>query len=293
MDTTRDVGDTESNGSEYQDKFGHLLKFPEEIAPVFEDLKDEQAERRKLDQVRVDKNIMFLDSINRALDINVHERIESDQILEKLNITRLDAMQRKLVNQIEIGFKELNDELDEARERLRVATEKLYQQEVDAEIQLAQMRDEITKQMDSCQEQLLFQSQARVETDLEVRATIPEPILTVWRALGDEKDVMEGCQGEARERLMPLEHSDLNDIERSVAQQRIRQEISELLAAIQEETRARIEEEKSQAARARVLTDAMAKGLKIVNRNYYHTPVSTPVPEPPEPAEGETPEPEA
>lgn len=45
---------------------------------------------------------------------------------------------------------------------------------------------------------------------------------------------------------MPLEHSDLNDIERSVAQQRIRQEISELLAAIQEETRARIEEEKSQ-----------------------------------------------
>ncbi len=56
-----------------------------------------------MDQVRIDKNIMYLDSINRALDIDVKERIESDQILEKLNITRLDAMQRKLVNQIEIG----------------------------------------------------------------------------------------------------------------------------------------------------------------------------------------------
>ena len=39
-------------------------------------------------------------------------------------------MQRKLVWQIEAGFKALQEELDEAKERLRVATEKLYQQEV-------------------------------------------------------------------------------------------------------------------------------------------------------------------
>jgi hypothetical protein len=30
------------------DKFGHLLRFPEEIAPVFADLTDEQRERRKV-----------------------------------------------------------------------------------------------------------------------------------------------------------------------------------------------------------------------------------------------------
>jgi hypothetical protein len=51
-------------------------------------------------------------------------------LIDKLNITRLDAMQRKLVRQIESGFQALQEELDEAKERLRIATEKLYQQEV-------------------------------------------------------------------------------------------------------------------------------------------------------------------
>ena len=37
----------------------------------------------------------------------------------------------------------------------------------------------------------------------------------------------------SRERLMPLEHSDLNDIESSVAQKQIRKELAELLAGIQ------------------------------------------------------------
>jgi len=280
-----DRADTESNGSGSPDKFAHLVRFPEEIAPVFGELTDEQKERRKLDQVRIDKNIMYLDRINIALDINVKERIESDQILEKLNISRLDAMQRKLVHQIEAGYKSLTEELEEARERLRVATEKLYQQEVDAEIQLAQMREEVTKQMDLCQEQLIYQSQVRVADDLAFRETIPEPILHMWRILQDEKDIMEGQQGEARERCLPLEHSHLNDIESSVAQKRIRQEITELIQAIQEETRERIETEKAQAAAARALTDAFARGIKVVNRNYYATPMSTPVPEPPEPVE--------
>ena len=45
----------------------------------------------------------------------------------------------------------------------------------------------------------------------------------VWRLLNDEKDVWEGQALENRERLLPLEHSDLNDIESSVAQKRIRQ----------------------------------------------------------------------
>jgi len=36
----------------------------------------------------------------------------------------------------------------QATERLRIATEKLYQQEVDAEIMLEQMKIDITAQMD-------------------------------------------------------------------------------------------------------------------------------------------------
>ena len=77
----------------------------------------------------------------------------------------------------------------------------------------------------------------------------------------------EGISLLARERLLPLEHSDLNDIESSVAQKKIRQEIQDLLEAINTEVTARIEEEKAQAAKARSLTDALSRGLKIVNRH--------------------------
>ena len=47
--------------------------------------------------------------------------------------------------------------MDEAKERLRIATEKLHQTEVDAEILLEQMRVDIQFQMDRRQEELLHQ----------------------------------------------------------------------------------------------------------------------------------------
>uniref|UniRef100_A0A6T8PNQ3 Uncharacterized protein n=1 Tax=Hemiselmis andersenii TaxID=464988 RepID=A0A6T8PNQ3_HEMAN len=276
---------SESGSNAPVDKFGHLLRFPEEIIPVYEELTIEQKERRRLDAQRVEKNIEYLDQINVALDVNIKGRIESDMLIDKLNITRLDAMQRKLVRQIETGFKNLQDELDEAKERLRIATEKLYQQEVDAEVALREMRSEITLEMDNVQESILHQSAARQTADEQARAAVPAPILEVWRILSDERDVMQEAQRENRERCLPLEHSDLNDIESSVAQQTIRQELGELMAAIQQETLDRIAEEKAQAARARALTDALQQGLKIVNRNYYATPMSTPQAMPSSPKE--------
>ena len=51
--------------------------------------------------------LIYIDRINVALDVDVKERIESDQLIEKLAISRLDNMQRKLVAQIEAGFKAL------------------------------------------------------------------------------------------------------------------------------------------------------------------------------------------
>ena len=83
-----------SMGSQKRDPFSHLLKFPEEMEPVYEELYEEQQERRQLDQVRITKNIMYLDRINDELDVNVKERIESDVLIDKLAISRLDAMQR-------------------------------------------------------------------------------------------------------------------------------------------------------------------------------------------------------
>jgi len=93
-------GSDSSLGSQKRDPFSHLLKFPEEMEPLYDNLADEQQERRQLDAVRIQKNIMYIDRINDALDIDVKERIESDQLIEKLAISRLDNMQRKLVAQV-------------------------------------------------------------------------------------------------------------------------------------------------------------------------------------------------
>ena len=136
----------------------------------------------------------------------------------------------------------------QAKERLRLATEKLYQNEVDAEIALEQMKEEVTLGMDVASAQLETDSNMRLETDTVARETIPAPILEVWRIINDEKDIWEGLSLGSRERLLPLEHSDLNDIESSLAQKRIYQELADLLAAILKETHDRIEEEKVQAS---------------------------------------------
>ena len=93
-------GSDSSMGAQKRDPFSHLLKFPDEMVPVYEELADEQDERRRLDAVRIQKNIMYIDRINDALDVDVKERIVSDQLIEQLAISRLDSMQRKLVAQV-------------------------------------------------------------------------------------------------------------------------------------------------------------------------------------------------
>jgi hypothetical protein len=73
------------------------------MEPVYEALTDEQQERRQLDAVRIQKNIIYIDRINNALDVDVKERIASDQLIDKLATSRLDNMQRKLVAQVRLS----------------------------------------------------------------------------------------------------------------------------------------------------------------------------------------------
>ena len=115
-----------------------------------------------------------------------------------------------------------------------------------------------------------------------------------------------------RERCLPLEHSDLNDIEKSVAQAQIRlellllyskyqhlnlnpkpqmclhragwegangpgsdgrKEIADLVANIMKETEERIAEEKAQAAKARALTDALSRSPNTAPQSQTPNPV--------------------
>jgi hypothetical protein len=81
-----------SSGSEVpEDKFGKLLKYSEEVAPVFEDLTGEQQERRLLDFVRNLNIVRQLNTTNDQLDIASSERRESDVLLEKLNRSKCIA----------------------------------------------------------------------------------------------------------------------------------------------------------------------------------------------------------
>ena len=245
--------------------FDHLLSFPEEMVPVYETLHDEQEERRLLDHVRNREATRYLERLNEELDVAQRERQESDILLDKINNTRLDALQKKLVRQINKGFEELHAQLDDAKERMRVNTEKLHQLEVDAEIERKKLMVHFHEQMDSVTDMLEALSKLRVREDEAFRATIPQPILERWRELADETDIVMGQSRANAERLLPLEHPELNDIEQSVAQKTIRRDLGQLLADIQQEVEDRINEEKAQAARARALTDALAKGLRIMN----------------------------
>eukprot|EP00960_Hanusia_phi_P041985 755248-Hanusia_phi.AAC.8 len=188
-ETVNDANEEDVDQSSERDPFSHLLsfiRFPEEYAPVLHELESVQDARRRLDQDRIDKNIVVLDKLNQDLLVDIKERIESDLLIDKLMSTRLDIAQRQL------------DELDEAKERLRIASEKLFQAEVDAEIQLKDLQNEINHECDRCQEALLLISEDRFKEDINFREQIPEQFLITWRILNDEKDAVQGIQEESR-----------------------------------------------------------------------------------------------
>ena len=255
----------ESDGPEEVRHFDHLLTFPDEIAPVFEGLLEEQEQRRLLDHVRNREVTRVLDRLNDESDVAIRERQESDILLDRMANTRLDAVQRKLFEAVKVGFEELHAELDEAKERLRLNTEKLHQVQVDADIERDQLMVDFHSRMDRVSESLQHLSEHRLKEDLAARQTIPAPILEVWRLVNDAKDIWPPMFEEHCHRLLPLEHSDLNDIDNSVAQQKIRHDLEELLAAIHSEVQDRIAEEKAQAAKAKALTDALTRGLRTMN----------------------------
>ena len=84
-DMAKSVHSESSEGEVREEKFGKLLKYPEEVAPVFEELGGEQKERRLLDFVRNLNLVRQLNTTNDQSDIASAERRESDVLLEKLN----------------------------------------------------------------------------------------------------------------------------------------------------------------------------------------------------------------
>ncbi len=93
---------------------------------------------------------------------------------------------------------------------------------MDFEIERRKLREYVSSSMDGLSAELLEVSSRRLQGDTVAREEIPPAALGVWRALQDERDVRGAAQAGLRERLLPLEHSEINDVESSVAQQTIR-----------------------------------------------------------------------
>ena len=104
----------------------------------------------------------------------------------------------------------------------RPSAEKLYQDEVDFEIARQKLREEVRARMDGLTEDALDLSARRLDGDVALREAIPPAVLSGHRALLDERDVRGAAHADVRERLLPLEHSQINDVESSVAQKTIR-----------------------------------------------------------------------
>ncbi len=97
---------------------------------------------------------------------------------------------------------------------------------MDFEIARQKLREEVRARMDGLTEDALDLSARRLDGDVALRDAIPPAVLGAHRALLDERDVRGAAHAGVRERLLPLEHSAINDVESSVAQKTIRNQLS-------------------------------------------------------------------
>jgi hypothetical protein len=74
----------------------------ESLAPFYEDITDEQRDRRKFDEQRVEEVNDYAERIEEKLNEEVMQRKAADAALDKLAATRLDNVQEALALQMQV-----------------------------------------------------------------------------------------------------------------------------------------------------------------------------------------------
>ena len=127
------------------------IAIEQSLAPFFEDITDEQRDRRKFDEQRVQETNLYAQRIEEKLDDEILKRKEADAALDKLAQTRLDTVQESLVAQMQTSFRELKADIDAAKERLGETEHKLIEVREKNERELKACKLELIERLDRIQ----------------------------------------------------------------------------------------------------------------------------------------------
>jgi len=195
-----DAGEEEE---EEQEKMSAQLKMPpkieppeyiaivESLVPFFEDITDEQRDRRKFDEQRVEETNLYAQRIEEKLNDEILKRKEADSALDKLAQTRLDTVQEALTKQMQTMFRELKTDIEAAKDRLGETERKLVEVREKNERELKACKLELVERLDRIQAGMRIESKTRREEDEKTAKHMTAEIALLKDAVKKEKLVRE------------------------------------------------------------------------------------------------------
>uniref|UniRef100_A0A7S0EYJ3 Uncharacterized protein n=1 Tax=Hanusia phi TaxID=3032 RepID=A0A7S0EYJ3_9CRYP len=243
------------------------IAIQQSLVPFFEDITDEQRDRRKFDEQRVEETNLYAQRIEEKLNAEILKRKEADAALDKLAQTRLETVQEALVHQMQVNFKELKKDIEAAKERLEETETKLIEVREKNERELKACKLELVERLDRIQAGMRVESKTRREEDEKTAKHLAAEIALLKDAVRKEKIVREDENKLIVQRLEVLEHEEIKAGER--AQLKIFEQLRELRRVLQLEKEARIAEEDKVRVVLEEYQVALQQGLKIVNKSDY------------------------
>eukprot|EP00961_Rhodomonas_salina_P138747 1866663-Rhodomonas_salina.1 len=206
-----------------------------------EDITDEQRDRRKFDEQRVEETNLYAQRIEEKLNAEILMRKEADAALDKLAQTRLDTVQEALVQQMQSCFRELKTDIESAKERLGETERKLVEVREKNERELKACKLDLGERLDRIQAGMRVEAKTRREEDEKTAKHLTSEISLLKDAVKKEKLVREDENKLIIQRLEVLEHEEIKAGER--AQLKIFEQLRELRRVLQLEKEARLVEE--------------------------------------------------
>ena len=246
------------------------IAIQESLVPFFEDITDEQRDRRKFDEQRVEETNLYAQRIEEKLNDEILKRKEADSALDKLAQTRLDTVQEALTKQMTTMFRELKTDIEAAKEQLDATERKLVEVREKNERELKECKLELVERLDRIQAGMRVESKTRREEDEKTAKHMTAEIALLKDAVKKEKLVREDENKLIVQRLEVLEHEEIKAGER--AQLKIFEQLRELRRVLQLEKEARIAEEDKVRVVLEEYQVALQQGLKIVNKSDYERP---------------------
>mmetsp|Transcript_67996 Transcript_67996/g.167964 ORF Transcript_67996/g.167964 Transcript_67996/m.167964 type:complete len:281 (+) Transcript_67996:45-887(+) len=272
-DAEGDDGGGSVAASKVEPKMAIKIDPPEYIAiqqsliPFFEDITDEQRDRRKFDEQRVEETNQYAQRIEEKLNIEILARKEADAALDKLAQTRLDTVQEALAHQMQVSFRELKADIEAAKERLGETETKLVEVREKNERDLKACKLELVERLDRIQAGIRAESKTRREEDEKTAKHLTKEIALLKDAVKVEKIIREDENKLLAQRLEVLEHEEIKAGER--AQLKIFEQLRELRRVLQLEKEARLVEEDKVRVVLEEYQVALQEGLKRVNKSDY------------------------